>query len=53
MAGLFAAGGTGEGFSLNPEEIDRVVRAAIAGAGGRVPVLAGWTFDPKRRCLVR
>ena len=40
VAGLFAAGGTGEGFSLNAEETDRVVRAAIAGAGGKVPVLA-------------
>ena len=39
VAGLFAAGGTGEGFSLNLEETDRVVRAAIAGAGGKVPVL--------------
>jgi len=40
VAGLFAAGGTGEGFSLSLEETDRVVRAAIAGAGGKVPVLA-------------
>ena len=40
VAGLFAAGGTGEGFSLNQEETDRVVRTAIAGAGGKVPVLA-------------
>ncbi len=40
VAGLFAAGGTGEGFSLTPEEIDRVVRAAVGEIGGRVPVLA-------------
>ncbi|MET0789446.1 MAG: 5-dehydro-4-deoxyglucarate dehydratase, partial [Cellulomonas sp.] len=40
VAGLFAAGGTGEGFSLSLDETDRVVRAAIAGAGGKVPVLA-------------
>lgn len=40
VAGLFAAGGTGEGFSLSHEESDRVVRAAVAGAGGKVPVLA-------------
>ena len=40
VAGLFAAGGTGEGFSLTADETDRVVRAAIAGAGGKVPVLA-------------
>jgi 5-dehydro-4-deoxyglucarate dehydratase len=40
VAALFAAGGTGEGFSLSAEEVDRVVRAAVAGAGGHVPVLA-------------
>lgn len=40
VAGLFAAGGTGEGFSLSLDETDRVVRSAIAGAGGKVPVLA-------------
>jgi 5-dehydro-4-deoxyglucarate dehydratase len=40
VAGLFAAGGTGEGFSLSLDETDRVVRAAIAGAAGKVPVLA-------------
>jgi 5-dehydro-4-deoxyglucarate dehydratase len=39
VAGLFAAGGTGEGFSLSADETDRVVRAAVAGAGGKVPVL--------------
>ncbi len=40
VAALFAAGGTGEGFSLTPAETDRVVRAAVAGVAGRVPVLA-------------
>ena len=40
VAGLFAAGGTGEGFSLSHEETDRVVRAAVAAAGDKVPVLA-------------
>ncbi|MFD1149317.1 5-dehydro-4-deoxyglucarate dehydratase [Saccharothrix hoggarensis] len=40
VAGLFAAGGTGEGFSLSPEEIDRVVRVAVDEVGGRVPVIA-------------
>ncbi len=38
-AGLFAAGGTGEFFSLTPDEVARVVRAAVASAGG-TPVLA-------------
>ncbi|MGY1620772.1 5-dehydro-4-deoxyglucarate dehydratase [Geodermatophilus sp. SYSU D00965] len=40
VAGLFAAGGTGEGFSLTHEEIDRVVRVAVDEVAGRVPVLA-------------
>jgi 5-dehydro-4-deoxyglucarate dehydratase len=40
VAGLFAAGGTGEGFSLTSEETDRVVRAAVAEVSGAVPVLA-------------
>ena len=40
VAGLFAAGGTGEGFSLTNEEIDTVVRTAVAEVAGAVPVLA-------------
>ncbi|MET8866301.1 5-dehydro-4-deoxyglucarate dehydratase [Nonomuraea sp. NPDC004580] len=40
VAGLFAAGGTGEGFSLTGAEIDRVVRAAVDEVNGRVPVMA-------------
>lgn len=40
VGGLFAAGGTGEGFSLNPEEAARVVRIAVESARPGVPVLA-------------
>lgn len=40
VAGLFAAGGTGEGFSLTPAEIDKVVRTAVSEVNGRVPVIA-------------
>ncbi|GAA3704479.1 5-dehydro-4-deoxyglucarate dehydratase [Zhihengliuella alba] len=40
VAGLFAAGGTGEGFSLTPAESARVVQLAVDVAGDRVPVLA-------------
>lgn len=40
VAGLFAAGGTGEGFSLTPPEVDQVVRAAVSEVGDRVPVVA-------------
>lgn len=41
VAGLFAAGGTGEFFSLSPEEVVTVVGTAVAETRGRVPVLAG------------
>lgn len=40
VAGLFAAGGTGEGFSLTLEETDKVVRTAVEEVAGTVPVLA-------------
>lgn len=41
VAGLFAAGGTGEFFSLTPDEIEQVVSAAVAETAGRVPLLSG------------
>lgn len=41
VAGLFAAGGTGEFFSLTPGEVQRVVTAAVQETNGRVPVIAG------------
>ncbi|MEG9524296.1 MAG: 5-dehydro-4-deoxyglucarate dehydratase [Hyphomicrobiales bacterium] len=40
VAGLFAAGGTGEFFSLTPAEVDSVLRAAVEETAGRVPVIA-------------
>ena len=40
VAGLFAAGGTGEGFSLTFDETTQVVRAAVQEVAGTVPVLA-------------
>ena len=40
IAGLFAGGGTGEGFSLTSDEIDAVVRAAVREVGAFVPVVA-------------
>lgn len=39
-AGLFAAGGTGEFFSLTPDEVERVVAAAVAEAPAGLPVVA-------------
>jgi 5-dehydro-4-deoxyglucarate dehydratase len=41
VAGLFAAGGTGEFFSLTPAEVVDVVTSAVQETAGRVPVLAG------------
>ena len=41
LAGLFAAGGTGEFFSLTPGEVAQVVAAAVAEAGGALPVISG------------
>src|SRR5689334_10557225 len=41
LSGLFAAGGTGEFFSLTPGEVVVVVSAAVAEANGRLPVIAG------------
>lgn len=41
LAGLFAAGGTGEFFSLTPAEVETVVRAAVEETAGRIPVIAG------------
>ncbi|TDC94977.1 5-dehydro-4-deoxyglucarate dehydratase [Actinomadura sp. 7K507] len=40
LAGLFAAGGTGEFFSLTADEVRRVVRAAVRDAPDGVPVIA-------------
>jgi 5-dehydro-4-deoxyglucarate dehydratase len=39
-AGLFAAGGTGEFFSLTPTEVESVVTAAVQEAPEGVPVIA-------------
>jgi len=41
IAGLFAAGGTGEFFSLTPAEIEAVVAAAAQETAGKVPILSG------------
>jgi 5-dehydro-4-deoxyglucarate dehydratase len=40
VAGLFAAGGTGEFFSLSPAEVEQVVSAAVQEAPDGVPVIA-------------
>ena len=38
---LFAAGGTGEFFSLEPQEFSEVVKTAIDTCRGRMPIIAG------------
>jgi 5-dehydro-4-deoxyglucarate dehydratase len=38
---LFAAGGTGEFFSLEPGEYSRVVQTAVETCRGKVPIIAG------------
>ena len=38
---LFAAGGTGEFFSLEPKEYSEVIRTAVRTCQGTVPILAG------------
>ena len=45
-AGLFAAGGTGEFFSLAPSELPAITRAAKAAAGD-LPIVAGCGYGTK------
>lgn len=40
VAGLFAAGGTGEYFSLSNDEIKRVITSAVDESAGKLPVLS-------------
>ncbi|MCA0942843.1 5-dehydro-4-deoxyglucarate dehydratase [Salipiger pacificus] len=49
VAGLIVAGGTGEMFSLTPEEIVQVVRAAREVAGD-APVIAGCGYGVRMAC---
>ena len=46
-AALFAAGGTGEFFSLTLAEYSEVVSAAVHETAGRVPVLAGCGYGTR------
>ena len=42
---LVAAGGTGELYSLTPEEVEEVVRVTVRAARGRMPVVAGTGYN--------
>ena len=46
-AAIFAAGGTGEFFSLTPAEYSNVVSAAVSETAGRIPVLAGCGYGTR------
>jgi 5-dehydro-4-deoxyglucarate dehydratase len=50
VAGLFAAGGTGEFFSLTAAEAARVTKVAVEETKGRVPVLAGVGYGTAAAC---
>lgn len=45
---LFAAGGTGELFSLAPDEYPTVIRTAVETCKGQVPIIAGVGFGTRQ-----
>lgn len=45
---LFAAGGTGEFFSLAPDEYGAVVKTAVDTCKGRVPIIAGCGYGTRQ-----
>lgn len=45
---LFAAGGTGELFSLAPDEYPNVIRTAVETCKGKVPIIAGVGFGTRQ-----
>jgi 5-dehydro-4-deoxyglucarate dehydratase len=42
---IVAAGGTGELYSMSPQEIEDVVRVTVEATAGRMPVVAGTGFN--------
>ena len=45
---LFAAGGTGEFFSLAPDEYSDVVKTAVDTCKGKVPIIAGTGYGTRQ-----
>ena len=45
---LFAAGGTGEFFSLAPDEYSQVIAAAVETCRGKVPIIAGTGYGTRQ-----
>ena len=52
-AGLFAAGGTGEFFSIGYDEYDAVISTAVENSAADVPVLAGVGYGTLRPSISR
>jgi 5-dehydro-4-deoxyglucarate dehydratase len=46
LCAIIAAGGTGELYSLTPNEHQQVVRLTVEQVGGKIPVLAAAGFNP-------
>lgn len=44
---LFAAGGTGEFFSIAPSEYATIIASAVAAAGRKVPIIAGCGYGTR------
>lgn len=42
---LVAAGGTGELYSLTPDEVEQVVKVTVDAAAGRMPIVAGCGYN--------
>lgn len=47
-AALFAAGGTGEFFSLAPDEYSAVIKTAVETCRGKVPIIAGTGYGTRQ-----
>jgi 5-dehydro-4-deoxyglucarate dehydratase len=45
---LFAAGGTGEFFSLAPDEYGKVIKTAVETCRGKVPIIAGTGYGTRQ-----
>ena len=45
---MVAAGGTGEVYSMTPDEIERVVGTTVEAVNGRMPVVAGTGYNAAR-----
>ena len=52
LAAIVAAGGTGELYSLTPEEHRQVVAAAVDECAGRMPVIAGTGYNTSLGALL-